>query len=199
MDWASRACRLSVICGAAPLLAGVSLLLLWLVTRWGWLVYAGIITLYACLAVLAVGIIALGWFCWLAFHFPAMPGRRSWRSILLSAVLLVANIPMGIGVIAVFCAVLTCYTVVVHNESQKSLGGARVQGGGCDVSFGDIAPGASAKHSFWIQTDGRLEFAATVGGKHHEETIDGYVTGNMGGRTVVTVNSDDATLVNTER
>jgi hypothetical protein len=36
----------ALVCGAVPLIAGILIFLLWLITHWNWLMMAGIITLY---------------------------------------------------------------------------------------------------------------------------------------------------------
>ena len=72
----NRVYRVALICGAAPLLIGVSIFILWLITRWDWLMMAGIFTLYGGVAIFVVGVLALARFCWLAFRTPGFPRRR---------------------------------------------------------------------------------------------------------------------------
>ncbi|SIO67317.1 hypothetical protein SAMN05444166_8332 [Singulisphaera sp. GP187] len=38
--------KISLICGATPLFVGIAIFLLWLITRWDWLMAAGLLTLY---------------------------------------------------------------------------------------------------------------------------------------------------------
>lgn len=186
----NRAYRIALICGALPLLVGVSLFLLWLIARWDWLMIAGIFTLYGGVAIFFIGAIALARFCWLAFRSPELPRRRLWLSTLGCAALLLSNFAVAGGITASVIAIETRYTVIVHNTSQQPLSGVRVFGGGCEADFGTIPPGGVVRRSFWIQHDGELEFRAVSGATTHSKTIDGYVTNNMGGHTTVTINPD---------
>src|SRR6185312_7690842 len=144
----SRAYRVAMICGAVPLLVGLAIFLLWLITRWGWLMLAGVFTLYAGVVAVALGIIGLA----------MSPEVRRARPRLACAALLLVNFPVAFAICYAAVAVKTGYTVVVHNDSQKSLDRVRVSGGGCDVSFGTIPPGASVHRTMRFRQDGRLEF-----------------------------------------
>ena len=186
----NRAYRLALVCGAFPLLIGVSIFVLWLITRWDWLMMAGIFTFYGGVAVFLVGVLALAHYCWLAFRMPNIPRRRLWLSTLACAGLLLLNFPVAGGIAAAAIAIETCYTVVVHNASHQPLENVRVFGGGCDAHLGAIPPGSTVRQSFWIKHEGELEFRALGGTTSYEKTIDGYVTNSMGGHTTVTINAN---------
>ena len=186
----NRAFRVALICGVLPLLFGVSIFLLWLVTRWDWLEMAGVFTLFGGVALFLVGAIALARFCWRSHRSPERPQKRLWLSTLGCAALLLSNFPIAGGIIATVIAITTLHTVVIHNASQQSLTGVRVFGGGCEEDFGSIPPGGIVRRSFWIQHDGTLEFCAVSGATTHTKTIDGYVTKRIGGHATVTINAD---------
>jgi hypothetical protein len=190
-----RAYRVAVICGAFPLVVGVSIFALWLVTRRDWLMIAGIITLLGGLGFVGLGFIALARYHWLALRTPGPPRRRLWLSTLGCASLLLINFPIAGGIVSTVVAIETVYTVVVQNTSQQPLDSVRVFGGGCDVSFGFIPPDGVARRSFWIQHDDELEFRAASGTTTHAKTIDGYVTNGGGGHTTVTLNPDQTISV----
>ena len=191
----NRAFRIALICGVLPLLVGVSLFLVWLITRWDWLMMAGIITLYAGVAVFFIGAIALVRFCWLAFRTPDLPRRRLWLSTLGCAALLLLNFPVAGGITASAISIVTRYTVIVKNTSQQPFSNVLVFGGGCKADFGTIPPGGVVQRSFWIQHDGELALSAVSGSTTHSKIIDGYVTNSSGSRTTVTINSDGTILV----
>lgn len=186
----NRACQVALICGALPLLVGILIFLMWFITRWNWLMMAGMFTLFGGVAVFFIGAIALVCFFWLAFRTPELPRRRLWLSTLGCAALLLSNFAVAGGITASVIAIETRYTVVVHNTSQLPLSGVRVFGGGCEADFGTIPPNGIIRRSFWIQHDGELEFRAVSGATTHSQTIDGYVTRNMGGHTTVNINPD---------
>jgi hypothetical protein len=66
----------------------------------------------------------------------------------------------------------------------------RIFGGGYERSIDLIPPGHTVRRSFWFHCDGQLEFCATSGTTTISEIIEGYVTGNQGGYTTVTINPD---------
>jgi hypothetical protein len=191
----NRSYRVALICGACPLLIGISIFMLWLITRWDWLMLAGILTLYGGAAILLVGVLALARYGWLVFRTPAVPRRRRWLSTLVCAGLLLLNVPVAGGIAVAAIAIETRYTVVVHNASRQPLEDVRVFGGGCDESLGNIPPGSTVRQSCWIQHDGELEFRALSDTVSHEKIINGYVTNGMGGHTTITINSDGAISV----
>lgn len=191
----NRAYRVALISGALPLLVGVSIFTLWMITRWDWLFLAGIFTLYSGVAIFCVGAVALARFCWLAFSIPELPRRRLWIASIGCAALLLSNFAVAACITATAIAIETRYTVIVHNASEQPLSGVRVFGGGCEVDFGTIPPDGVVRRSFWIQHDGALECRALRGATTSINTIDGYVTNNMGGNLTVTVNQDDTVSV----
>jgi len=190
-----RTLRVAVLSGLLPLLIGVSLFVLWIITRWDWLMLAGAILIYGGLASFVIGSIALVRYCWAACR-SADPPRRKWvPSALACAALLLSNFPTAGGIIAAVIAIETCYSVVVHNDSQQSLSDVRVYGGGCEADLGTIPPGGHAQRSLWIKRDGELEFRAVSSSTTHQVTIDDYVTSGIGCRTVVVINPDGTVSV----
>ncbi len=181
--------RVALWCGALPLVVGVSIFVLWVITRWDSLMLAGIFTLFGGLAFFAAGAIALSRFCWLGLRAPDLPRRRLWLRTIACGALLLSNFPVAGGIVVAADVIETCYTVVVRNGSASPLDDVRVVGGGCDVSFGSIPPGDAVRRHFWIQCDGHLELRA-VGLPDH--AIRGYVTNGQGCHTIVTVHPDGA-------
>ncbi len=186
----SLAYRIALACGALPLLVGVSIFVLWTATRSTWLMAAGLYTVYAGMAVVLVGGIALARYYRTASRAAGVSPRRLRLSTCAAGLLLLSNFPVAGGIIAAVIAIETCYTVVVHNASNEPLDDVRVFGGGCDESLGRIPPGDTAQESFWIDEDGQLEFRARRAAAVHQAVIDWYVSNNLGGHTVVTVNAD---------
>jgi hypothetical protein len=195
MTFFNRAHRVALICGTTPLLLGMALFVVWLATRWAWLIVAGAVVFYGGLAVVATGVIALWISCRMAFRSAGVQRRRVWLSTLRCAGLLLANVVAAGCIIPVGIAVATRYTVVVYNASPRRLDGVRVFGGGCDALYGSLLPGANATRSFWIRQDDVLVFRASSGEDALEQTIDDYVTVNGSGHVRVTVHSDQAVLI----
>jgi hypothetical protein len=95
----NRAYRLALFCGACPLVVGVSIFLLWLVTRWEWLPQAGILTILGGCVLFLIGSFALLRAHWFAAHDPVVPKSKLWRATLLGAGLLLSNFLVAGGII----------------------------------------------------------------------------------------------------
>ena len=188
MKWSYR---VALICAVVPLITGVSIFLFWVVTRWDGLRSAGICTLIAGAAAFLVGIIELACYGEIAFRTPNVPARQVRFSSLVCGLLLFSNFPVAAGIVVAANAIDSCYTVVIHNHSQKSLERVGVfADGGCEADFGTIPSGETVQRSFWILGDGELEFRAVSGSTPKREIVDDYVTHDMGGHTTITCNSD---------
>ncbi|HEX5138280.1 MAG TPA: hypothetical protein VFY93_14995 [Planctomycetota bacterium] len=178
--------RAAIVCGLLPLVVGTSIFLLWVVTRWEWLMGAGLFALFFGLALFAVGVLALARYCWVALRMPEPP-PRPWLKAALAAILLLSNFPAAGTIIWKVDDLCSRYTVVVRNGTGAAIEDVRVSGGGCEAVFGAIAPGDEVRRSFLIQCDGTLEIRAQGLAR---QPISGYVTNGLGGHTTVTVHPD---------
>lgn len=191
----NRAYRVAVVCGIIPLVFGVLIFVLWLITRWKWLMLAGVYAILGGIVLFIIGAISLSYYCMLGLRNPKLPSQRVFISTLAGYGILFSNIPFAIGIVVAAVAIETCYTVVVHNASPMSLDEVRVIGGGCEAEFGKIPPGKVSRRSFWIKGDGELVFRGVCGDTAYMETIDEYVTNNLGGHCKVTINPNGTASV----
>lgn len=174
--------QVALLCGAVPLLVGISVFLLWVATRQDWLMGAGAFVLFAGFAFFMVGVVALVRYCVLAFLAPDLP-PRFWASTIACAVLLLSNFPAAGAIIWKVLELESRYTVVLENESDEALEDVRIVGRGrVYAALATIPPGEAATRSFQIAHEGPLE--VEVGGV--TTTIEGYVTGSQGGHAIVT-------------
>jgi hypothetical protein len=97
----NRSYRAAILCGAVPLLTGISIFLLWLATRWEWLMVAGLLTLYGGVFFFVTGVMALANYCWIALRMPELPKRRVWRLTLACTLLLFSNFAVAGGIIKI--------------------------------------------------------------------------------------------------
>jgi hypothetical protein len=174
---------------------GVSIFLLWVVTRRGALIPVGIYTILGGLVCFVAGVIALVRFWRLGRRVPDLPRTRLRRSVLVAALLLLSNFPAAGAIVYAAAAIESCYAVTVRNVSGRRIENARVFGGGCDVSFGAVGPGESTRRWFWVEREGSLML--DVDGK--ETVLDGYVCAGMGGRVTATIRTDGAVAVDWAR
>ncbi len=95
--------KLSVLCGILPMLAGTLILAGYSVTRWDWLILAGIFCIYGGLLSVFIGTIALICSVFESRKTENPSPRRFWGSAWLPVGLLLANFPL-----AVACTVAGC-------------------------------------------------------------------------------------------
>jgi len=182
--------RVALVCGAAPLLTGVSIYVLWLATSADWLEIAGLFVLFLGCVAFGVGVLALARYVWLAFRAPELP-RRFWLSTFACAALLVTNLPAAGLIVCDVSARKGTFTVVVRNETPAPLTGLEVVGPDHVYAvFHAIPVGEAQSRSFRVRREGPLELrsagATTV--------IDGYVGANQGGLADVTVGPGGTTV-----
>ena len=115
-----RPYRIALMCGIAPQTVGIAIFLLWLVTRWEWLVGAGLVTIYAGVFSVLIGAIALAMSTFDFSDARSSPGRRRF-ALALAAALLVANFPMAAAVSFGALTIMTAYVVTIHNDSGAPL------------------------------------------------------------------------------
>lgn len=182
--------RFACLCGAIPLIAGVSIFLLWLATGWDWLVSAGVLTICFGIALVMVGFLSLSVYTWRGpGEANASRGNFVWKT-LACAILLVANFPAAAAIVVGVLTIETCYAVWIHNDTGAALVGVRLQGGGCDVTVGSIPDGEVVGKWLWFDHDGRLEMRATLRGSEVSGVLDDDVSGKIGGTRKVRVRQD---------
>lgn len=186
--------RVAFVCGAAPLLAGISVFLLWLLTRWGPLMVTGVLTICAGFGAFVMGCIALAIYCWRGLRSRDSNRRPVWLPTFVCAGLLLVNFPVAFGIVEAVIDVEMRYVVVIHNASGQPLDDVRVFGGGCDESFGSLAPGKTVRRRLRFRTDGDLQFRA-VSGTTTLEANAGYVTRDLAGAPTITVEPDGTVSV----
>ena len=169
-------------CATTPMLIGVSIFVLWLVTRIDELMLLGAFALFIGLGLLAVGLLALAGYYWTGSRRTDMPRQQLRISTLKGAGLLFSNFLVAGAIIAAVLAIACRYTVEIHNASQLTLDKVRVYGAGADATFGSIPPGATVERTFCIEHDGELIFEAASGARVYTQIISGYVTKLIGER-----------------
>jgi hypothetical protein len=187
-----------LFCGALPLVVGVSIFVLWVLTRWDGLMIAGLATVCVGLVLFAMGVIALAAACLEAARAPEAPGRRAWLVVFGGGGLLLSNFLVAGAILVAVSRIESCYTVVVRNATAAELTHVRVAGAGSGSSFGTLAPGESARRWLWFRGEGILELRATGGAGERTHIVDGYV-GVFGGRAEVTLNADGTATVDHRR
>jgi hypothetical protein len=172
---------------------------MWLIFRADVLMAAGVITIYAGLASIVVGLICLAIYLWRNWRSSELPRRRLvWQTTLLIALFL-ANFVAASGFVYGAIMIETRYHLSITNGGKEPLQDVRVRVGTFGVDFGDIPAGETRKKGFWIEGEGELVLTATQGGQQLEAVADGYVTPNLGGDVEVTVNPSGEVVAEDQR
>src|SRR5688572_19487920 len=91
--------RIALACGAAPLAAGVSFYLFWLLTRWPMLSKVAVSVIALTILLVLLGCVALARFAWQALRSKDVPRDQAWKAIAIAATLLSANLPVTAGLV----------------------------------------------------------------------------------------------------
>lgn len=172
--------RIAKYCAVIPMIVGISIFVLWLLTRWDEWMMLGAFTLIGGLALLIVGFLALGAYYWIASRSPGIPRQQIKPTMFKVIGLLFSNFLVAGGIIAAVLFLGCRYTVVIHNTTQQSLDDVRVFGAGANFTFESIPPGATAQQSICIKQDGLLMLETVINSTKHTNNISGYVT-KLGG------------------
>lgn len=199
-----RTLKAAFVLGAAPLLTGIAIFVAWLFIRAHWLegagalMFAGVLLIKAGIISVAAGAVCLGiWFR--RASRARVPRRLVIRRTAAVLALFASNFVAAAGAVAGALYLETRYTVSVTNASHATLHEVRIHGGGVDEGLGSIAPGKTARCSFWIDHDGELVLTARRGPETIEADVEGYVTNGMGGDAAVTVGDGGAVEVHHRR
>jgi hypothetical protein len=191
--------RSAFICGLIPLITGTSIFLLWVVTRWDWLIAAGMLTIMA-------GIVAslFGIACLVASRLdrPAVEiggSRRESRRRIIALLIILSNFPVAASIVVAVDLIHTLYAVTIVNRGSVPVDNVVVAGGGVEIEFGSVAPGTTSERWFHVRNDGELVYRVRRGGEDVDGTIEGYVTNGFGGDMEVTFNHDGSIVVRDKR
>jgi len=170
------------LCWALPLVTGLAIFVIWLLTKYDFLMVLGAYCIYFGVALSVVGLV-YGLFR-LIKNRKNMPERQS---ALFSVLLLLSNLPVAIGVLVAAVAISTAYTVDVSNTTLVDLSDCAISGGGIYEQVGIVKARSIVTRTFWIKQDGGLTLSYTLNGVKYERSVSGYVTNGMGGHDIVEI------------
>jgi hypothetical protein len=158
----------ALVCGLAPLVIGVSIFLLWLVTRWDWLAIAGLLTIAGGLLSETIGLGCLITFAIWSWKSPDRPpiGRR----VLIALASFWINFPV---LFAIFFAV-EYFDSTPHlkiSNQGPTIDRFFLSGACADAAFGPIPTGATVERPLSVRRDGDFAFK----GVHGDSPIGGVV------------------------
>jgi hypothetical protein len=173
--------RNALLCGAIPLVAGVTIFLGWVVTRHqAWPVAGAWMLLIGAIAVISGG--ASLWKFRRAH--PSDEAKFMWALGLLASNFVTAG-----GILYLYEDDQTTYFVNVVNESGRPVESLTISAPGVHQELGPIPPNVTARYQCRPDNEGTLHFTMTQGGVITKGMID-YVTHPGGGRYTLTIKPD---------
>jgi hypothetical protein len=176
--------RAALTLAVLPIIFGTIVIALWLPTRWGILVGAGLWVVLFGLIFFLIGIATL--FCYIA---ACRHGAVPWvRPALLTALLLLANVPIAAG----YIELAALWKVNFVNRSAVTINSLIIADPmGSRWQLGPIPPGGRMSRWFLPDGEGAITFSASQPGSGVNGTVEGYITSGMpGGAKTITINAD---------
>ena len=139
--------------------------------------------------VILIALIVIGYYR-IRWYKGGLPRTKLLRNTILSFIIMFMNFPAALGIICCASYLMSEYILMIENHSQTSIDDINITAPGVDIVIEHISPGEQVVRKFHFDGDGILEIHVEISGKKHRETIEGYVTGGMGGKTTVAFYDD---------
>ncbi len=196
----NRAYRIALICGALPLVVGITVFVLWVCTDSEFFVTAGAFTVMGGLVCFVTGVLALAYYSWGAFRQPDYPKKKAWISTLACLGLLFSNFPAAFGLIVAAITIENRSYVVVHNETEAPLENVIIWSSGFAEALGTIPPqGKSEELKLNFARSRELRIHAVSGGTSRNKIIDDSFSPDWRDQIKVTFRPDGTIAVNNSR
>ncbi len=169
-----------------PLVIGVSIFFLWLLTRSSIFEYLGFLTIIGgmCSAVIAF----VFWFIYVCVAIIAM--ERAGKIILNAVLVIVAiiiNFPAAFACLAGVGYINSFYVLTVENRSSAAIQQVSVTGCGINKNLGPIQPGGKDRLKLRIEAEGALTFSASSDGNKIDGILEGYLTNGSGAQRTLAI------------
>ena len=178
---------IATVCGALPLATGTLIYLCWRVTRWDWLIGAGLILIAVGLVLFFVGAVSLLAGATRDVHRGSIPGQRWRRQVAAAGCLLLLNFPAAVFYLYSAEDVMTRTTIDVINDSNTAIESFVLEGPGIQKEVGPLAAGQHVRRYLQFRGAEICSFVAKEQGIEFHGVIDGYVCSSIGGQATIRV------------
>jgi hypothetical protein len=185
--------RAALACSLAPLAVGMSIFVLWLPTRWDFLMPLGLLTILGATALFPVGVVCVMRYV-VRSRDTGLVDRVGARAVL-AAGLLVLNFPAGGIVVVAANAWRTRCTVTFVNASDRPVDDFLVLAGEPVGTTGPVPKGRRPTVMFRLAGEGTIRYRIVVGAQVEEGVIEGYADTGTGGDWKVTREPDGSVRV----
>jgi len=182
----SKLYRSSIFFGVAPLIIGLCLFALWYFTRADILIFTGMFTALGGLISVLIAII-----CLVIYLYKESQRQTSTKILfkrgLYSGGMIVANFPCAFILTYIVFVLFTTYSLTIKNNSSSMISKITITAPGVNKIFERVQPDDKIFKRFDFTGDGVLRFLATQDQNDFGGTIEGYVTGCIGGGSVLVI------------
>lgn len=172
-----RLIKITIACGAIPLVAGTAIYFTWRVTRWESLMALGLLNILVGLALFAVGVGCL--LCQSLrneSNSEQQPIDAGLRNLLVACLLLV-NFPVAFVYVLSADNVMSRVTIRIVNESGNKIDAIAIEGIGVDKHVGPVTAGGYNRVYLRHVGEGGINFIARQGDREFKGELNGYVVG----------------------
>jgi len=170
--------RVAMVFAAAPLVFGLFLFLLWLVSQENDIALLGFLTIIAGLISVSVALVLFLVYLVIAIY-RKMPTGRVIASFFFGLFLILVNFPAAFACISIADYIMSIYILTVENDGDGSISDIHITGPGVDTHIGLLNPGQKQVLRLHIKGDGTLVFSAESSGEELSGTIQEYVTAGL--------------------
>jgi hypothetical protein len=177
-----------------PLVVGVSVFLLWWLTRWQILEMLGAFTIYGGIISVLLAFVAV-----VGYIIVAVKARVLLKKVALNAVIvliaIIINFPAAFACIVGVDYISSIYALTIENRSSATIQQLTISGRDTIWSIGPILPGGKDHVKFRITFEGSLTFSASSNGNKIDGVLEGYVTSGCGGQRTLEIEDGGKYLI----
>jgi type IV secretory pathway VirB6-like protein len=176
----------ALVLSLGPLVVGVSIFLLWLLTRSPMLEVLGLLTIWGGFFSVLLALAAV-----IAYISEAiMAKERAGKIVLRAMIVLIAiiiNFPAALACIAGSNYISSFYVLTVENRSSVPIQQVTISGGGITRNVGPILPGGKDRVKFRITSKDSLTFSASSNGLKIDGVLEDYITPRSGANRTLAI------------
>ncbi|MFO0388710.1 MAG: hypothetical protein ACK502_03195 [Alphaproteobacteria bacterium] len=183
----ARYFKIAKHCALVPMVMGLTVFALWLVTRFDILMFAGVLVILLGVLLSFVGMVAL----FLAKIHAVRNNKPYKRACLRHGLLLLINFPLALGIIACADYLLSRYVVNIVNHSPHNVEKLEfIDPAGNVDAIEKIPAGASIQTSHHFIGESSIEYNMVLDSAASSGMLIGYVSGGMGGSASMVIEAD---------
>jgi len=172
--------------GILPAIIGILIFILWYVTKHEFFILSGMLFLYVGLASISVGIIS---------SFIQLIKHKEIKTFFIGLSINLINLPIAFFLASTAISIITAYTIQFENKSSFQISNILLNGPSVKASVKSLEIGQLTKSSLHFKGDGKLTLTYVNNGISTTKTIEGYVTGGMGGHSKVVFYNTGANIL----